>query len=278
MAVGIAVSALLILFGQQIALQAPIESEEGLTALIYAVIFAPMAIIGLLSARFDGFSAIRAGEAPGRWAVIGLASGLLGLAATIALAALAGALVPGQGAVLGAMILPGLLLVLFQTGSEELFFRGWLLKALEGRVGQGTGGAAAAIGLSALLFAGFHILGGARTPMSLLNLMLGGLWFGLLAWRSGGLVAPLLAHFAWNASEELIAGLTPNPGSGVFGALSDWDLVGNPLWGGSDEGLNTSIGMAAVLAALIVPLVWRSAAPAPETPAPETPAPATAPA
>lgn len=257
MALGLAVSAALILYGQQIALQAPIQSEAGLTALIYAVIFMPMVIIGLLAARIDGFSAIRIGETPGRWAGIGLASGLFGLAAAIGLAALAGSLIPGAGAALSAMILPGLLLILFQTGSEELFFRGWLFKALDTRLGP-----IAAIGLSALLFTGFHILGGARTPMSLLNLMLGGLWFGLLAWRSGGLVAPLLAHFGWNAGEELIAGLTPNPGSGVFGALSDWDLAGSPLWGGSDEGLNTSIGMAVVLIALIVPLAWRPAPPA----------------
>lgn len=263
MAVGLAVSALLILYGQHVALRAPIESEAGLTALIYGVIFTPMVLIGLLFAKLDGFSAIGTGEAPGRWAGIGAASGIFGLAAAIALAALAGTLVPGAGAALSAMILPGLLLVLFQTGSEELFFRGWLFKALDRRIGP-----AAAIALSALLFTGFHILGGSRTPMSLLNLMLGGLWFGLLAWRSGGLIAPLLAHFGWNATEDLVAGLVPNPGSSVFGALSDWDLVGHSLWGGSEEGLNTSIGMAVVLVALIVPLAWRPAPPAAAEPAP----------
>lgn len=259
MAVGLTVSAVLILFGPALAMQAPVDSEAVMTALIYAVIFTPMALVGLLFARVEGFSAFRLGQAPGRWAVAGLVSGLAGLAIAAGLAALAGAVVAGQGAAAGGMILAGALLILFQTGSEELFFRGWLFKALEGRIG-GSNGAWAAIGLSALLFTSFHMLGGARTPMSLLNLLLGGLWFGLLAWRSGGLVAPLLAHFGWNASEELIAGLTPNPGSGVFGALMDWDLVGSPLWGGSEEGLNTSIGMAAVLIALIVPLAWRPAA------------------
>ena len=258
-ALGLTVSALLILFGPAIAMQAPVDSEAVMTALIHAVIFTPMALVGLLFSRVEGFSAFRAGQAPGRWAAAGLTSGMAGLALAATLAALAGAVVAGQGAAAGGAILAGVLLILFQTGSEELFFRGWLFKALENRIG-GSNGPWAAIGLSALLFTGFHMLGGARTPMSLLNLLLGGLWFGLLAWRSGGLVAPLLAHFGWNASEELIAGLTPNPGSGVFGALMDWDLVGSPLWGGSEEGLNTSVGMAAVLIALIVPLAWRPAA------------------
>ncbi len=256
MALGLGISAVLILFGPAIAMKAPIDSEAVMTALIYAVIFTPMALVGLLFARIEGFSALRTGQAPGRWAAVGLGSGMAGLALAASLAALAGATAAGQGAAPGGMILAGALLILFQTASEELFFRGWLFKAFENRFG-GADGAWLAISLSAVLFTGFHILGGARAPMSLLNLLLGGLWFGLLAWRSGGLVAPMLAHFAWNASEELIAGLTPNPGSGVFGALMDWDLVGSPLWGGSEEGLNTSIGMAVVLVALILPLAWR---------------------
>lgn len=263
MALGLAISAALILLGPHIAMMAPVESEAGITALIYVAIFMPMVVIGLVFARIDGFSALRAGEATGRWAAAGLATGVIGLGLAATFAALAGSLIAGQGTALGASILLGVLLILFQTGSEELFFRGWLFKALDGRIGPW-----AAIGLSALLFTGFHILGGARTPMSLLNLLLGGIWFGLLAWRSGGLVAPLLAHFGWNATEELVAGLSPNPGSGVFGALMDWDLVGNPLWGGTEEGLNTSIGMAVVLVALILPLAWHPAAPAVTTPDP----------
>lgn len=263
MVLGLTLSAVLILFGPALAMKAPIESEAGMTALIYAVIFAPMLLIGVAFAWIDGFSAFRIGEAPGRWAAIGLATGVVGLGLSAAFAALAGSLVAGPGAPLGGAILIGVLMILFQTGSEELFFRGWLFKALDGRIGV-----IAAIAVSSLLFTGFHILGGARTPMSLLNLLLGGVWFGLLAWRSEGLVAPLLAHFGWNATEELVAGLTPNPGSGVFGALMDWDLAGSPLWGGTEEGLNTSIGMAVVLVALIVPLVWRPEAAATAEPVP----------
>jgi membrane protease YdiL (CAAX protease family) len=167
------------------------------------------------------------------------------------MAALAGSLVSGTGGHAAPLALAaGVMVILFQTTSEEVFFRGWLLRALERRIG-----AIAAGGLSALLFAAFHVLGGARAPMSLGNLLLGGVWFGLLALRSGGLAAPVLAHFGWNASEELIAGLSPNPGTGSFGAIADWDLVGDPLWGGTEDGLNSSIGMACVLIALTLPLL-----------------------
>jgi len=257
-AVSVMISATLILFGPQIAGLMPMTSELGGMALVYAIIFAPMIALGLVFARLDGFSALRRGDAAGAWAGIGIASGMLGLGMAALLSRLAGTLVAGQGAPLGGLIVAGVAMVLFQTASEEIFFRGWVMKALESRVGV-----AAAIGLSSLFFMAFHVLTGPRAPMTLVNLLLGGVWFGLLAWRSGGLIAPVLAHFGWNASEDLIAGLTPNPGSGPFGALSDWDLVGSPLWGGSEEGLNTSIGMAVVLIALIVPLVWRPAAPAP---------------
>ena len=85
--------------------------------------------------------------------------------------------------------------------------------------------------------------------------MLGGLWFGLLAVRSGGILAPMAAHFAWNASESIGFGLDPNPGVDDLGALANYDLVGLPIWGGSPEGLNASIAMTLVLAALVIPLL-----------------------
>jgi membrane protease YdiL (CAAX protease family) len=262
---GMALSATLIVFGPDLAVNAEVTSEAGLTAIAYMIIFAPMAAVGLLFARVEGFAAFRLGAAPARWSLAGIALGFGGLAAATGFAALAGTLVreqaihPAPG-----LLAAGFALIVFQTASEELFFRGWLLCALERRVGV-----VAAIAVSAVLFAAFHVLGGARDLMSLFNLLLGGVWFALLAWRSGGLLAPTLAHFGWNLGEELVAGLSPNPGVGPFGALFDWDLVGSPLWGGSEDGLNTSIGMAAVLAALIVPLVRQTTAPG--VPAPRPP-------
>ena len=139
-----------------------------------------------------------------------------------------------------------------QSASEELFFRGWLQPVL-----ARAWGPIAAIAITAVAFAALHVAGGARTPLTLLNLMLGGLLFGLLAWRSGGLAAPIAAHAGWNWSEAILFGLDPNPGAGGFGAVHDLDLLGPARWGGSPEGLNASIAMTFVLVALIVPLAAR---------------------
>ncbi len=143
-------------------------------------------------------------------------------------------------------------IVLLGVTAEELLFRGWLLSALQDMLGSSW-----AILLSAFAFSGFHWwAGGAEADVvSLANLMVGGLWFGLLAVRSNGILAPMAAHFAWNASESIVFGLDPNPGVDDLGALANFDLVGMPMWGGTAEGLNASIAMTLVLAALVVPLL-----------------------
>jgi uncharacterized protein len=147
------------------------------------------------------------------------------------------------------MLLGGSALLLFQTASEEFFFRGWLQPVLAKHFGPIAG-----IGAAAIAFSLLHVYGGTRDPMSIFNLALGGVFFGLLAWRTGGLAAPIAAHFAWNWSEQILFGLDPNPGVATFGALTDHDIIGTALWGGSEEGLNSSLAITFVLIALIVPL------------------------
>ena len=127
--------------------------------------------------------------------------------------------------------------------------RGWLQPALARRWGVGP-----AIVAGALAFAALHIPAGAHAPVSLLNLFGGGLLFGLFAARSGGLAGAIGAHWGWNACEQLVWGLDPNPGVGSFGAVFDYELVGRAIWGGSADGLNGSIGMTVALLALLLPL------------------------
>jgi membrane protease YdiL (CAAX protease family) len=119
-------------------------------------------------------------------------------------------------------------------------------------------GPATGVIVASLAFAALHLAGGARSPLTLLNLFFGGLLFGLLALRTGGIAAPAGAHALWNWAEQILLGLDPNPGTGSFGALFDLDLVGTAAWGGSEEGLNASLALTFVLVALIVPLLfWR---------------------
>jgi len=133
---------------------------------------------------------------------------------------------------------------------EEVYFRGWLQPLLVRHYGMPV-----ALLLSSLAFAALHIIGGARSPVTVANLFLGGLLFGLLAARGEGLAGAIAAHFTWNWSEQILLGVDPNPGVGSFGALLNLDLAGPALWGGSEEGLNASLAMTMTLLALLVPLL-----------------------
>jgi len=185
----------------------------------------------------------------GSGAVLGLSG--LGLSAVLAALALTVGHRPGTGAI--AALLGGSLLILVQASVEEVYFRGWLQPVLIRAWGNAAG-----IAVTALAFAALHLVGGERSLVTLLNLMLGGLLFGLLALRSGGIVLPAAAHFAWNWAEAIGLGLAPNPGVGSFGAIVDLDLSGSANWGGSAEGLNASLAMSFVLIALLLPVAaWR---------------------
>jgi membrane protease YdiL (CAAX protease family) len=70
-------------------------------------------------------------------------------------------------------------------------------------------GPIAAIGATALAFAALHVAGGGRAPLTLVNLLLGGILFGLLAWRSGGLAAPIAAMPAGTGGRRSCGGSTP---------------------------------------------------------------------
>jgi uncharacterized protein len=255
LAAGLAVAAAAILLAPQMAGMLPIESPLVLNAAFYGLIFGPMAIAALAGGWLTGMLP-SAGAQPLRWAPVSLVGGAAGLIAAACYAWLAGSAVPGSagpgagGALQMGAFLAGIVIIAGQVAAEELFFRGWMQPLLARHAGP-----VAALIVAAIAFAGFHMLGGSRAPLTLLNLLLGGVWFGLLGWRSGGLIAPVAAHFGWNAAEQLGMGLDPNPGIGDFGALLDWDLTGIALWGGTAEGLNASLAMTFVLAALLMPLI-----------------------
>lgn len=218
------------------------------------VVFLPLLLAGMIGGLIERRNAAALGERPGRALGLGLLIGLGGISASAGYALLAGAMVPGgapasASAVL--MLLWGAAVVLVQTGAEEVFFRGWLQPALTARWGMAAGVLAAALAFAALHIAGAPAMLG---PVPLLNLFLGGVMFGLLAAHGRGIAAALGVHWSWNGAEQLLYGLDPNPGSGGFGSWWDKDLVGSPLWGGSPDGLNGSIGMTVALLAILVPL------------------------
>jgi len=207
-----------------------------------------LAIVGLLLFRRP----FVAGPARPGLTIAALPAGIVALAAAIGLAAAAGAVEQrSRPDVSWGLFLGGTLLIVAKAFGEELLFRG-LLQPILCR----AWGAFAGIVMAALAFMAIHVIGGWRDPVSLANIALGGGWFGLLAWRTGGILAPTLAHAAYNWAEEMLFGATPNPGLGGFGALYDFDLVGSARLGGSADGLNASLLLTLVLVAIILPLVF----------------------
>ena len=252
-----------VLLAQKLAERITTQSPGMAVTLFDLVLFGPLAVLALVLGLLSRIKVLRAGEAPLRWLGIGLAAGAAGLVVSALLSWLNGGMLRGEAVShLAGLIALGVALTVFQVAAEELLFRGWLQPALIARIGGPAG-----VMLGALLFAAFHYASGAtHAAMSLLTLTLGGLFFGLLALRSGGIVAPLAAHVAWNALEDLGAGLVPNPGIGPLGALFNLDLTGSVWWGGHEEGLNVSLGSVAVLLALILPLLPALQRPAPAEP------------
>ncbi len=223
-----------------------------LATIYYLLVYLPVALIALGLARVCGVQPLRAGPAMGRWTVIGLVAGLGGLGLCALLARINGgmALAVQPAKATGGLLALGLALTLFQVLVEELLFRGWLRLVLRRMIG-----ARWSVILAALAYAGFTMAGSGFAVLPLANLVLLALFLGLLAERSGGIAAPVAAHFGWTALEDLGLGLNPNPGTGPFGAFRDFDLLGAPLWGGTEAGLAASIGMAAVLIAFCLPLL-----------------------
>lgn len=214
----------------------------------------PLSIMALawLGARLFGQPIARGRDAVGLIASA-LPMGLVAVAISLGMAAAAGATAGSEGKIAGAgLFLGGSLLIAGATFGEECLFRG-LVQPLLCR----AWGAVAGIAVASLAFTAIHFFGGWRDPVSLLNITLAGVWFGLLAWRTGGVLAPTLAHAGYNWAEEMLFGATPNPGVGDFGALFDIDLTGPMRLGGSGDGLNASLLLTAVLAAIILPLLVR---------------------
>lgn len=215
-----------------------------------AALFGVMLLIALAGGAASGVRPLALGRRKRIMLPLGLFVGAFGIAVATAYAGFAGSLEPQGFGVTSSWLLGGAAVILLQTGAEEVYFRGWLQPAL-GR----AWGTAPAVLCTAIAFCILHVFAGARAPITLLNLFLGGLLFGVLAARSGGILGAVAAHFAWNATEQLMLGLDPNPGTGSFGSLLDFDLTGPAHWGGSDEGLNASLAMSVALALLLVPLV-----------------------
>jgi serine/threonine protein phosphatase Stp1 len=213
-----------------------------------AALFGPLLVCGIVGAAWLGGGGLSAGRSVLFNALLGLIIGAAGLAASAGIVAALGVATKGSspGTVTGMTFLAGTAGILLATAAEEVFFRGWIQSAIARIWGRWP-----ALILAALLFAAVHSFLATTNPMSLLNLFLAGLLFGKLFEITGGLAAPIAAHFAWNWTESMGLGLSPNPGVGSFGSFADYDMQGDAMLGGSIEGLNPTYAVAVVLCVLL---------------------------
>ena len=253
---------------------------EGLAAAIADRLLQFLCIIGpLVLAAFaigklyEGRPAARGGMAAAPALLLGLAVGGVGFAAALGGAAALGVVQPGGAGLAQAAgfgVAASALLVAFQAGGEELFFRGWLQPLLSARWGPWV-----ALALTSVLFglahAATYMMFRPMGALAVVNITLGGLVFGLLALRTGGLWAPVAAHWVWNWAELALAGATPNPGVDALGSLFDVDLAGPALFSGGADELNGAISVTIVLALIALGLALLGVSikePAPAAPRP----------
>lgn len=222
------------------------NSERTVVGVFTVLLYGGMLVCGWIGGRLFGAKPLSPGTRRGRAFAVGSALGGLGMLTGLAACFLGNAVVLGEGSPLPGLVLAGLMLSVLQVLAEEVVFRGWVQPVLVSAWGPACG-----VGLSSLAFAVLHLAGGAEGLLTIANLFLGGLVMGLLALRTGGILAPFAFHYVWNVSEESLFGLVPNPGSPVFGSFLDLDLSGPQWLGGGPQGLNASLAMTAALAVIL---------------------------
>jgi len=230
---------------------------------LQAMVFGLFLVAAVIATGLEGRRLWRIGSDPTTDLAMGLACGAAGFCAAVLIAYLAGSVTTGPPlpAPLGALAL-GAVLVIVQSVAEEAFFRGWLQPVLCASWGSWAG-----LLVTSAAFAALHIIAGAHGILAVINLFLGGMFFGLLALRTGGLLAPAAAHFAWNWSESGVLGLTPDPS----GSLLTLRLSGAPLWSGGEDTMNGSLATTLVLGLLVGGFLVARTSPQPGKPAELTP-------
>lgn len=98
------------------------------------------------------------------------------------------------------------LVVLIQSGAEELLTRGYIFSAIKQRYGVWVGLAA-----NALLFGALHLLNNGVTVLSIINIVFYGAALSLVMIYTDSLWFCIAMHTAWNFTQNFLFGL-PNSG------------------------------------------------------------------
>ena len=141
-----------------------------------------------------------------------------------------------------------LLAVLVNVIMQEWFVRGYLFQLI-----RKNGNTPVAIAITTLLFTGMH--GGAFEAgiIPVINIVTMSIFVSLLLLYTGNLLAPIIAHFIWNAVGGLVTGTVSLAED--YPSLWNWTVSGSPLQSGGIAKLEGSI-MVLVLNLLLI--TWMS--------------------
>nr|WP_255567523.1 CPBP family intramembrane glutamic endopeptidase [Corynebacterium sp. TAE3-ERU16] len=133
----------------------------------------------------------------------------------------------------------------FQGFFEELLFRFFIIPAYAARITV-----AGAIGLSSILFAFIHLSNPNLTIFGMVNLVLYGVVFGTMYWRTGNAWFVAGWHSGWNFVLSMLYGshVSGNalPGSVLSSAPSGSELLNGGEFGLEGSVLSTLLGIAII--------------------------------
>ena len=109
-----------------------------------------------------------------------------------------------------------LVCVLIQSGTEELWNRGFLMERIHVHYPLWV-----AMLLNSLVFGALHLGNPGISVLPVINLIVVGVAFSVLSWQTDSIWYPIGAHTAWNFTQNLIFGL---PNSGLVSEVSIFHL------------------------------------------------------
>lgn len=181
----------------------------------------------------------------------GMVLGLLMFGAAVALAAVLGYAAFDRGGdpgLRGAAVLGPVLLIYLgwavQGPAEEILTRGWLLQAVGVRWG-----AVAGVVASSVVFAFIHSLNPNLSPISVLNLLLVGVFLALWVLYEGSLWGVFAWHAVWNWAQGNVFGYEVSGLAPQGGALFDLREAGPDAVTGGPFGPEGGLAVTAVLLA-----------------------------
>jgi membrane protease YdiL (CAAX protease family) len=225
----------------------------------WAMLAAAAAVVYLLTRRMDR----QEWQATGLWlhpgwvreALSGVLLGALMIAAVFVVLNASGIAGTTPGTQPARALLLGVVVLLPMALTEELLFRGYLLRNLA----QAWGGRAA-LALSAAIFAIFHLSNPDRDALALVNIAVMGVLMGYAYLQSGSLWFPFGLHFAWNFTQGTLLGM-PISGLGIPGLIRTHLGLPHSLSGGP-FGPEASILATVVMALGFGYIMWRYGGPA----------------